>query len=402
LDVETRLSYVREFAREIVTEKDLRILLETKEHPWAYDGFEPSGLAHIPIAIYRTILTGYLLKAGFMMKYLLADDYAWINNKLGGDLERIRRAGEYFREVWKRSCEVLGVPFDKIEIVWHMDFFSDPEYWRKVILIAKAHSLRRTKRALTIAGRIAAEEKETAIFFYPSMQAADIFHLPVDVPQLGIDQRKVNMLARDVAGKSIELAGRRYRMYKLLGYENYGVNGKPVAVHHKLLPSLTPPPTTLPGFDEDPWKDFIIASKMSKSKPETTILIHDSRKKIFKKLRKAYCPPKSVVEHRVTRTVNGRTEEYSLTIENPVLVYVKEIVFRIRDTFTVKTKEGEETYTSYDDLVKDYDAGKIHPLDLKNALADALDQLIAPIRQYFEEGPGKKLYEELRKYQITR
>ncbi len=402
MDVETRLALIKEFAREIVTENDLRILLETKETPVAYDGFEPSGLAHLPIAIYRTILTGYLIKAGFHVKYLLADDYAWINNKLGGDLEKIRLAGQYFIEVWKKAGEVLGVPFDKIEIVWHMDFFSDPEYWRKVILIAKAHSLKRTKRALTIAGRIAAEERETAIFFYPSMQAADIFHLPVDVPQLGIDQRKVNMLARDIAEKTIVLSGQRYKMYKLLNYENYGVNGKPVAVHHKLLPALTPPPTELPGYDEDIKKDFLIATKMSKSKPETTILIHDSKKKIVKKLRKAFCPPKSVINYKVVRRVEGQVEEYEIELENPVLIYVKEIIFRVQKQFTVKTKEGENTYTDFSDLVKDYDEGKIHPLDLKMALAEELDKIIAPIREHFETGPGKRLYEQVKSFQITR
>ena len=31
--------------------------------------------------------------------------------------------------------------------------------------------------------------------FYPCMQCADIFHLQADVTQLGLDQRKVNVLA---------------------------------------------------------------------------------------------------------------------------------------------------------------------------------------------------------------
>ena len=36
---------------------------------------------------------------------------------------------------------------------------------------------------------------------YPLMQAADIIELGVDIAQLGIDQRKVNMLARDIFPK---------------------------------------------------------------------------------------------------------------------------------------------------------------------------------------------------------
>lgn len=401
MDPYTRLEIIKEFAWEIVTEKDLLTLFETMETPIAYDGFEPSGPAHIPFAIYRTLLTGYLLRAGFHVKYLLADSFAWINHKLGGDIDKIRETARYYIEVWRKAGEVLGVPFEKVEIVWHKDLFDDPEYWRKVLLVAKSHTLARTRRALTIAGRVAGERQEVAIYFYPSMQAADVFHLPVDTPQMGIDQRKVNMLVRDVAWKNIDIGGKRERLYKVVGYDR-GVEGKPVPIHHRLLPSLLPPPTQLPGYDEDMRLDFLIATKMSKSRPETTITVHDTRSKIRKKIRKAFCPPKSVIEHTVYRERDGKREEMTIRLENPVLVYIKEIVFRTRGEITVKTRNGENKYTSFADLVRDYDEGLIHPLDLKNALAEELDRLIAPIREYFEKGPGRKLYEAIVSAQITR
>ena len=37
--------------------------------------------------------------------------------------------------------------------------------------------------------------------FYPCMQCCDIFHLKADICSLGMDQRKVNMLAREYASK---------------------------------------------------------------------------------------------------------------------------------------------------------------------------------------------------------
>jgi len=37
----------------------------------------------------------------------------------------------------------------------------------------------------------------TSNILYPCMQCADIFFLNAEVCQLGMDQRKVNMLARD-------------------------------------------------------------------------------------------------------------------------------------------------------------------------------------------------------------
>lgn len=38
--------------------------------------------------------------------------------------------------------------------------------------------------------------------FYPCMQCADVFYLKTDICQLGMDQRKVNMLAREYAPKA--------------------------------------------------------------------------------------------------------------------------------------------------------------------------------------------------------
>lgn len=44
MDIETKLELIkRPPTEEIITEEDLRQLLETKEHPIAYNGFEPSG-----------------------------------------------------------------------------------------------------------------------------------------------------------------------------------------------------------------------------------------------------------------------------------------------------------------------------------------------------------------------
>lgn len=52
-------------------------------------------------------------------------------------------------------------------------------------------------RCCTIMGRKEGEELTAAQIFYPSMQCADIFFLKADICQLGMDQRKVNMLARE-------------------------------------------------------------------------------------------------------------------------------------------------------------------------------------------------------------
>src|SRR3989338_6302379 len=117
MDSETRLQLLKGIAQEIVTEEELKTLVESKSNLIAYDGFEPSGLAHLPVGVYRPLLLKDLLKANVKFKLLLADSFAWINEKLEGDLENIRVVGKYFLEVWKAS----GLDLSKVEVVWHHD-----------------------------------------------------------------------------------------------------------------------------------------------------------------------------------------------------------------------------------------------------------------------------------------
>ncbi|MBS7248096.1 MAG: tyrosine--tRNA ligase [Candidatus Jordarchaeales archaeon] len=360
MDIEEKIQLVRSCSAEIVTEEELRELFEVNEKPVAYDGFEPSGLAHLPVAVYRPIILEKLMKTGIRFKLLLADSFAWINNKLGGDIERIRDAGKYFIEVWKAA----GVDFSKVDVVWHKEHFDDPEYWKKVMMIAKNVTVSRTMRALTIAGRKESASNPTAFLFYPVMQCADIFQLEVDICQLGIDQRKVNMLAREVA----PLFGRR----------------KPIAIHHPLLLGLKVG-EGIGGFDEDEKIDFMISSKMSKSVPDSAIFIHDSREDIWRKIRNAFCPP---------RVVEG----------NPIMDIMEKIIFEKRREVTVERKGKDAlTFTSYSELKESYVKGEIHPLDLKEAAARYLDDIIDPIRRHFEEDKrAREIYEKVRSAEVTR
>lgn len=71
------------------------------------------------------------------------------------------------------------------------------DYWLMVMDIARKNKLARIKRCATIMGRKEEDDMEVAQLLYPCMQCADIFFLKADICQLGMDQRKVNMLARE-------------------------------------------------------------------------------------------------------------------------------------------------------------------------------------------------------------
>jgi len=362
MDIGTRMNLIKRVGEEIITEEELRNLLETKKHPIAYDGFEPSGLSGIHFGLYRAINVEDMLKAGVHFKLYLADWFGWINNKMGGDLEKIRQVGKYFLEVWRAS----GIDMKKVEVVWTSDAIKDPEYWKKVVLIAKNTTVNRATRCLSIMGRKETELKDVSFFFYPMMQCADIFWLKADICQLGLDQRRVNMLAREIGPK--------------LGW------WKPIIVSHHMLIGLQGVKKP-EGFDNNIDIDIEISSKMSKSIPETCLYVHDKKEDIIRKIQKAYCPAKVVKD-------------------NPILEYAKYIIFRKMKTIEIKRKKefgGNVEVENYEELEKLYREGKIHPLDLKNSVAEALDKLIKPIREYFEKNKrAKELYELVKRADITR
>jgi tyrosyl-tRNA synthetase len=363
MDIDERMKLITGVGEEIVTPNELRQLLQEKKNPIAYDGFEPSGMAHLPFGVFRPLLLKDLIKAGIKFKIWLADWFAWINNKLDGDLDKIRIAGEYFIEVWRAA----GVPANKVEFLFASDAMDSIEYWNRVVRIAKVTTVARATRALTIMGRKEGEMSEVAAYFYPVMQVSDIFHLKADITQLGLDQRRANMLAREVGPK--------------LGL------WKPVVISHHMLINLEGAKEPEGLTDEVSRDHFLIDTKMSKSKPSSSIFVHDTAEEIQTKINAAYCPPEE-------------------TQGNPILDYAKHLVFRAFNEMTIERKEkfgGDITFTNYSDLEKSYVAGDLHPMDLKNSIALLIDKMVKPIRDHFElKGSAHDLYQQVKSYQVTR
>lgn len=302
-----------------------------------------------------------LVKAGFKFIIFLADWHSWINNKLGGDVEKIRLCGEYFKECFT----ALGIPPGEVQYLWASDIAGDIRYWERVVRIAKSVTIRRTWRALPIMGRaMDLSDMETAWVFYPCMQAADIIHMRLDVACAGIDQRKAHMLARDAAEK--------------LGWK------KPVCVHTPLLMGLKGPMKSEKRYNENAAVDMRISSKMSKSVPGNCIFVHDSPGTIREKVRAAFCPPKTAEA-------------------NPVLELARYAIFPRKKELAIPRPEkygGPVTYESYREVERAYVEGEVHPLDLKNGVAEALIDVLKPVREHFRRNPEK--LERMMEIEVTR
>ncbi len=322
---------------EIVTIEELKTVLQ-KNKPKGYIGFEPSGTVHLGWKICTNKIRDFL-SCGFDFTVLLADWHAYINDKLDRDIEKIKLCGKYMKDCFA----AMGVDTDKIKFVYASDYVNDSKYWELVLRISKATSVARIKRSMDIMGREEKDaDKDLSKLFYPAMQVSDIFYLDVDVAYGGMDQRHAHMLARDISKKLDKKP--------------------PVALHTPLLTGLQA------GGRMDPAK-----VKMSKSKPDSMITIHDNPEDVAKKLKKAYCPQKQV---------EG----------NPVLGICKFVIFpdlQSKD-FLIERPEkfgGNLEFHSYDELEKAFVSG-LHPLDLKNATVVYVNKILEPVHRYFEKHPG--------------
>lgn len=358
MDNHDRFKLIQEVGEEIVTKKELMDLLKKKKRFVAYDGFEPSGKIHIAQGILRATNVNKMIKAGAHFKMLVADWHGWANNKMGGDLEKIQTVGKYFIEVWK----VSGMDLDNVDFVWASDIVKDSKYWELVMKIAIKNTLNRVIRTVEIMGREETDILQASQIIYPCMQAADIFYLKADVAQLGLDQRKVNMMARETSSS--------------LGL------WKPISVSHHMLMGLQQPVSK-----ELNSKERAIKLKMSKSKPDTAIFMTDEEEDINRKLENAWCPAKQVKD-------------------NPVLEYCKYILFEKFDNVVIKRPKkfgGNLSIKSFSELEQLYSQGKIHPLDLKKTTSYYINELIKPVRKHFEKNKkAKELKEKVESFQVTR
>jgi tyrosyl-tRNA synthetase len=216
---------------------------------------------------------------------------------------------------------------------------------------------------MTIMGRSENEKLDLSQYLYAPLQATDVHEIGADIPQGGLDQRKAHILAREVFPK--------------MGWK------KPVAVHHHVLMGIAEPVK----LETEDKLEQLIASKMSKSKPWTAVFIHDKPDEIRQKLRKAWCPERAVEM-------------------NPVLEIAKHVVFHENKTFTIERPAkfgGNVTFESCEALEKAYAEGNLHPMDLKNGVAEALIRILEPIRSYFETNTAaRECMEVVQNLKVTR
>ena len=307
-----------------------------------YVGFEPSGKAHIGWKVI-SLQMKRMLDAGANVLIFLADWHAWVNDKFGGVMEDIQTTATYMEETFRALLGNLpeGEGAGELRFLWASSIMDSGDYWARVLRCSKNMSLARVRRTFSIMGRSEdSSDGDLSRFYYPALQAADIFEMDIDIAIGGMDQRKAHMYMRDVAD--------RWGWYKA------------TCLHTPIISGLKSSGARMESFDH----------KMSKSDPGGAILLHDDESKLSKKMRKAYLDPENP--------------------DSPVYELIEHIIFPEfgEVNVTPKPEFGEpSTWTDLDSFKSAIADGTLHPFDAKMGVASGLSRGLEVVSEYFEANP---------------
>ena len=217
----------------------------------------------------------------------------------------------------------------KADYILGSDFQLGHEYFLDVLQLSLMVRVQRANRAMSIIAR-EEEDPHVANLFYALMQTVDAKHLGADIVFGDMPQRKIHMLMRE------NLSNLEYK--------------SPVAIHHKDMVGLT-------------------GGKMSSSIPNSRIMIDEEPEEIRKKIKNAFCPEKQIQD-------------------NPILQICQYIIFPRQNKLKIfrdKKFGGNVDYNSYESLENDFSKGKVHPMDLKNSIAESLIEVLEPVRKYMSQ-----------------
>jgi len=323
MNVHDKLSIIKKNTVEILTEEELKKLLEKEKNISAYYGIAPTGPVHLGYFIPLSKVFDFT-KIGIKTKILIADIHAALDD-LKSKWDELDIKAEYYQR-----CIQLVFPWErKLEFIRGSEYQLGKKYLLDVLKLSTYATVKRAMRAASEVTRM--KNPKVSELIYPIMQALDEEYLNVDIQIGGIDQRHIMVFAREYLPK--------------LGYK------KRVEIMTPLVASLQGPET-----------------KMSASEPMSHIKVYDSEETIRMKIKKAYCP-------------------VGIIKDNPVIQICQFIIFPIKNTMKIEREEkhgGDIEFRSFDELKQAYVKKNIHPVDLKEAVISYLTEIFKNVRRYFE------------------
>jgi len=324
LSAEERFELIKRNTAEIIGEEDLKKLLKDKKKPVVYWGTAPTGKPHVGYFL-PFLKIADLLNAGFHVKILLADLHAALDNTPWAILER---RYDYYAAAIPEAIKAIGVDIRELEIVKGSEIQLKPEYMFDVLQMSSYVSVHDAHKAASEVVKMGDNPKLSGLI-YPIMQAMDEQYLGVDCQLGGTDQRKIMVLARENLPK--------------LGYDSR------IEIMNPLLPGL-------------------IGKKMSSSSEDSKIDFLDSEETVKKKMNKA-----EFIEGDADNGVMAFLEYFLMVIKRDN-----------HEKFLVERPEkfgGNVSYDNFEDIKKDVIGKKLHPMDIKLAVAKEISSILIKMNQ---------------------
>ncbi|EWC47536.1 hypothetical protein DRE_00504 [Drechslerella stenobrocha 248] len=357
LDLDARLNLItRGLGRADDADRQLiEAALQNKQNPSLYWGVAPTGRPHIGYLV-PFVKIAELVEAGVEVTILLADIYAFlVNYKYPRSI--VAHRAEYYKLALGALFEaILGLPVSRIQFRQQASFANTPEYINDIYELLSLTSL--------AAARSPNDELRNTTMMSPLIcpiiQTLDEQYMNCDIQLGGLDQ----------VGYAVYGDG----LLPRIGYTERHAH-----IYNMMLPGLT-------------------GTKMSASIPRSKIDLLDPPELVYQKITEAVCDPEMNIE------------------ENPILMLLKGVLLPISklrlmssieainsssayapfteagapdgSLFSVASETGQSRhYTSYEQIERDFLDQSLSSSVLKDAVANAMVQLLAPVRASFEANP---------------
>jgi tyrosyl-tRNA synthetase len=328
-----KFELIKRNTEEIVSEEELKKLLQEKKAPSVYWGTAVTGKPHIAYFLPMLKIADFL-RAGLKVKILLSD----ITGALDGTPWNVLdHRFDYYKKLFPLMLKTIGVEPKNLKFIKSSDINLSADYFLDLLKLSTMVSVNDCKRASAEVVKQSDNPKLSGLI-YPLVQALDEPYLGADIQFGGTDQRKILMFARE------NLPKLKYRPR--------------VEIMNPMIPGL-------------------IGKKMSASDPKSKIDLLDDEKIVNEKINNANC-------------VAGEVED------NGILAFLKHVIMIIKQDkkkdFIVKRDKkygGNLKFKSYFEVEKMFKEKKLHPLDLKKAVAEEINNLLEPIHK------NKKILDKL-------
>jgi len=334
MDAQKRFEIITKNLQEVIGEDELKAKLKSKKDFTIYWGTATTG--SVSIAYFFPMLKiADFINAGCKVKILLADLHGALD---GTPWDILENRYKYYEEAITSILKTLGASSKNLSFIKGSELQLNKNYFHDLLKLSTYANVSDATKASSDVVKQNENPKLSGII-YPLMQALDEEYLGVDAQFGGVDQRKIMVFARENLPK--------------VGY-------KPrIELMNPMIRGL-------------------VGEKMSSSNASSKIDLMDDEETVKKKINGAEC-------------IAGDPNNGIMALSEYLIFVLKNDK---KETLIISRPEkfgGNLEYKDYKSLEKDFISKKLHPLDLKNAVAGELNKILTEIRK---NKALKKLYEK--------